>query len=254
MPTEQLLSDRDARSPARRSAAPALTVLFDLVAPIALYYSLRAAGVGIFLALVVGAAAPAINGIFYAVRHRHVDALAVSVLTLLVLSTAVSVIAGNARFLLAKDAVLTTVWGAWFFLSLRARRPLTYQFTRPLLEGHRIFDPTTRTWVMPVERSWDDLWTLVPRFRRLWQVTTVIWGVALLVDAVVRVVMAYTLPLDVVPAFTGGLWLVTLLVLQIITNVYLMRSGLWLILRGSLRDPSATPLVTAQESGSRQLS
>jgi hypothetical protein len=60
MPTEQLLSDRDARSPTRRSAAPALTVSFDLVAPIALYYGLRAAGVGIFLALVVGAAAPAI--------------------------------------------------------------------------------------------------------------------------------------------------------------------------------------------------
>jgi len=208
-------------------------VLFDLAAPIALYYGLRAAGVGIVIALVAGAAAPAMNGLFHAVRHRHLDALAVTVLTLLLLSTAVSAIAGSVRFLLAKDAVLTTVWGAWFLLSLRARRPLTYRFTRPLLEGHRIFDPTTRTSAMPVERSWDDLWTLVPRFRRLWQVTTVVWGAALLIDAVARVAIAYTLPIDVVPAFTGGLWLVTLLLLQVVTNVYLTRSGLWRILRGS---------------------
>ncbi len=229
-------------------------MLFDLVAPIGLYYGLRAGGVGMLLSLVVGAAAPAVNGIFLAVRHRRIDALAMTVLTLLVLSTAVSVVAGSARFLLAKDAALTTIWGAWFLLSLRARRPLAYQFSRPLLEGQRIFNPATRTWVMPVERSWDDLWSLVPRFRRLWQVTTVIWGVALLVDAVARVVMAYTFPLDVVPAFTGGLWLVTLLVLQIITNLYLTRAGLWRILRGTPSHPSATHLMTAPESDRRQLS
>ena len=77
MPTDQLLIDR-ARSPARRPAAPALTVLFDLVAPIALYYGLRAAGVGIVVALVAGAAAPALNAIVQGVRSRHVDPLAVT--------------------------------------------------------------------------------------------------------------------------------------------------------------------------------
>jgi Rhomboid family len=224
---------RGAGNLAPHSVAPALTVFFDLVAPTALFYGLRAAGVGTVPALVVGATVPAVNAIFSAVRHRRIDALAVTVLTLLVLSAALSVIAGSARFLLAKDAALTTVWGAWFFVSLWARRPLAYEFTRPLLEGHRIFDSTTRRWVPPGERSWDDLWTRTPHFRRLWQVTTVIWGAALLFDAVVRVVMAYTLPLDEVPAFTGGLWLVTLLVLQVSTNVYLMRSGLWVMLRGS---------------------
>jgi hypothetical protein len=101
-----------------------------------------------------------------------------------------------------------------------------------LLEGHRIFDPRTRTWSAPAGRSWDGLWELHPRFRRMWQVTTLIWGAAFLLDAAVRVVMAYALPVNDVPALAGALWLVTFLLLQIITNVYLSRSGLWPILRG----------------------
>jgi hypothetical protein len=61
-------------------------------------------------------------------------------------------------------------------------------------------------------------------------------------DAALRVVMAYALPLNDVPALAGALWLVTFLLLQIITDTYLVRSGLWPILRGHqppvLLDPS----------------
>ncbi|HEY4852552.1 MAG TPA: VC0807 family protein [Streptosporangiaceae bacterium] len=188
-----------------------LTVLFDLAAPIALYYGLRSAGVGIVPSLIAGTAAPAGSGIVQAIRHRRIDALAVTVVILLVLSAGVSVIAGSPRFLLAKDAVLTAVRGTWFLLSLRGHRPLTFRFTRPLLEAHRIFDPRTRTWSAPTERSWDELWELVPRFRRMWQVTTMIWGAAFLLDAALRVVMAYALPVNDVPALAGALWLVTFL-------------------------------------------
>ncbi len=63
--------------------------------------------------------------------------------------------------------------------------------------------------------------------------TTVIWGAALLADAVIRVVMAYTLPVDVVPGLGGALWPVTFIMLQVITNVYFWRAGLWRILRGT---------------------
>ena len=62
--------------------------------------------------------------------------------------------------------------------------------------------------------------------------TTVIWGVALLIDAAVRVAMAYTLPIDSVPGLSGALWIVTLVALQIITNIYFLRSGLWTVLLG----------------------
>jgi len=60
------------------------------------------------------------------------------------------------------------------------------------------------------------------------------WGIALLVDAVIRVTMAYTLPVDLVPGLGGALWPVTFVVLQVITNVYFQRAGFWLILRDAM--------------------
>jgi hypothetical protein len=136
--------------------------------------------------------------------------------------------------------VLTAAWGGWFFLSLHGPRPLTFQFTRPLLERRKVFDVRQRRWVPPSEESWDQVWQRSPRFRRIWTVTTVIWGVALLIDAAVRVAMAYTLPIDAIPGLGGALWIVTLLALQIITNIYFLRSGLWNVL---LAETDPTPLT-----------
>lgn len=56
--------------------------------------------------------------------------------------------------------------------------------------------------------------------------------------------MAYTLPVDRVPALGGALWPVTFLVLQVITNVYFFRAGLWDMLRGE-RDSPGPPAAAA---------
>src|SRR5215813_5762964 len=45
------------------------------------------------------------------------------------------------------------------------------------------------------------------------------WGVAMLIDAVVRVVLAYTLPVHVVPAMQRGMIIVTVLVMQVLNRV-----------------------------------
>jgi hypothetical protein len=74
-------------------------------------------------------------------KDRRVDGLAVAVLLgVLLLSAGVSLIDGSPQFLAAKDGVLTAAWGGWFFISLRGTRPLTFRFSRPLLEGRKVFD------------------------------------------------------------------------------------------------------------------
>lgn len=203
-----------------------LTLGLNLVAPIALYYGLRAAGVGIYLALIVGAVAPALSAVVTLIRRERLDFLGLFVMSMVLLSAGVSLLSGSPRFLLAKDGWLTAVSGAWMLVSVRARRPLTYLFARPLLEG------VTARLVGAPGASWDSLWERAPRFRRIWRVATVIWGLALLVDAAIRVGMAYTLPMDLVPALGGALWPVTFVVLQVITNVYFRRAGFWRLLRG----------------------
>ncbi|MDQ6798773.1 MAG: hypothetical protein M3011_12295 [Actinomycetota bacterium] len=222
-----------ARRPVHNSAsATALMLLAELVAPIALFYGLRSAGAGIYVAVILGGLGPALTTTVKAIRHHRVDTLGVAVLITLVVSAGVSLMGGGPQFLLAKDSLLTAAWGSWFFVSLWSERPLTFRFSRPLLEGRKIFDPRTRRWVATKGISWDELWERVPRFGHVWRVTTVMWGAAMVVDALLRVAMAYSLPADLVPGLGGALWLVTFIALQVITNIYFLRSGLWTILLG----------------------
>jgi hypothetical protein len=87
----------------------------------------------------------------------------------------------------------------WFLASVRAHRPAAFIFARPLLEGRKVF----------AAGSWDALWETEPKFRRIWRVASVMWAVGLLVDAAVRVVISYTLPIGVVPGLGGALYPVT---------------------------------------------
>ncbi len=200
-----------------RPAVRGVRVVAGLVLPVALYYGLRAAGVGVYLTLLISAIVPAIFGVYRFIRSRQVDGLALYMLSMLVLSTIISFIGGNPRFLLARDAWLTGVTGLWFLVSARTSRPLSYLYTRPLLE--RRFGPPG----VP----WDQLWRRLPRFRRLWRVSSVLWAIGLLIDSVLRVLMAYRLPIDDVPGLGTLLYVATSVVLIIVTNICFIIGGLY---------------------------
>ena len=84
----------------------------------------------------------------------------------------------------------------------------------------------------------EELWVADPRFRRAWRSITVMWGGVLLLDCALRVLMAATLPVPAVPALDTALSVVTLVAMQIPTNVVLYRSGSWHLLFGRRRAPS----------------
>ena len=50
----------------------------------------------------------------------------------------------------------------------------------------------------------------------------------------IRVIIAYTLPIGLVPALGGALWPVTFVALQIVTNLHFHRSGFWRILHAGI--------------------
>lgn len=210
----------------------------DCLVPMGLYYALRAVGMGLYLTLLISAALPAAAALARLVRSRRVDGLAVYTVAMMLLSTGVSLIAGSPRFMLAREAWLTGVTGLSFLASAWTARPLAYLYTRPLLERRR--------WAGNIPYDWDDLWARLPRFRRLWRVGSVLWGIALLADAALRAVMSYTLPVDAVPALGAALYVVTLLVLIVITNVYYVASGLY-DRRSRLYAPLRRGLHNAQE-------
>lgn len=218
-----------------------LTMVIDIVVPIAVFYGVRGAGGSVWLALVLGAVAPAAGAVAGLVRGRRPDTMGVMILATLALSAGLSLLTGSPRVLLARDGLLTGAWAAYMYLSLLGRRPATFVVSRPLLEGRRVYAPAQRRWIRPAERTWDELWDQVPRFRSIWRVCTIIWGTAILADGVARLLMAYALPVGVVPALGGALWPVTFIVLQVITNVYFARAGLWRILQSGGDAPVRAP-------------
>ncbi|MFC1419919.1 VC0807 family protein [Streptacidiphilus cavernicola] len=227
----------------RTGRRTALVMAADIALPIGLYYGLRAAGVSTYLALLVSALVPAVSALVQFLRERRLDGMAAFVAGVILLGLAVSLISGSTRFMLAKDGWVTGLGGLWFLGSVRARRPLAFQGARPLLEGRFRSDGT----------SWDVLWEESPRFREIWRVSTAIWGVAMVLDGVARVLMAYVLPVDLVPALGGLLWPVTLVLLQVVNGLYYEWSGLWRITRagaGTSVGLAAGPAgVTGSEPG-----
>jgi hypothetical protein len=213
------------------SGHPVRAVIVDMVAPIAAYYGIRAAGGSLWLALAAGGVLPVISTLAALLGGKRIDPAGLVMVAALTVSAALSVVTGSPRALLVRDGLVTAGWAGYMYLSLLASRPVTFTVTRPLLEGRRVFDYSFGRWARPADVSWDELWDRLPSFRRIWRVCTVIWGTALLADAVIRVIVAEALPINAVPAINGALWPVTFIVLQVVTNIYFARAGLWHILR-----------------------
>ena len=188
-------------------------LVVDVAIPLALYYGLRALGVSNVTALLVGTVPNLIGaGVSFA-RGRRTDLLGAAVMISMVGSAVVAVVGGDARALLVRNAWISLPFAGLTLWSLRHPQPLCYTISRAMMPR--------RAAVM------DRLWEENPRFRLAWRRITVMWGILSVVDAMVRVVASYTLPIDVVPATDPVITVVTIVALQIPTQVFLRRSGTW---------------------------
>lgn len=181
----------------RRASVALLAV--DVALPLALFYGLRLAGVGQWLALVLGASVPLIRLAVTIATQRRVDRLSLFTLSLIGVGTAIGLVTADPRLLLARESYLTAVVGLWILGSLLGRTPV-------------IFEATLRLMPAAQAEQWRHDWTINPTFRRIMRGLTAAWGMAFLLDAIARVVMAYTLPVDVVPLASTGLLVVLLII------------------------------------------
>ncbi|MET7970474.1 VC0807 family protein [Micromonospora sp. NPDC005305] len=171
-----------------RSGRAAFTgfLLLDLVVPLASYYVLRTLGAAIWTALLAGAALPMLRLGASLLRQRRVSRTSLFSLALITVGTAVGLMTADARLLMARESYLTGVVGGWFLLSLLWPRPL-------------VFTGTVGFMPQPAAEAWHRSWEISETFRGAMRGMTWGFGLAFLVDAAARVVMSYTLPLDLVP-------------------------------------------------------
>jgi intracellular septation protein A len=164
------------------------TLVFDVAMPIIAFNVLTHLGVSTLLALVAGGLFPAINNLRVWIKSRKLEPLGIIVMTFLAVGTAASLISGSVFFALIKESFLTATFGFLCLGSLFAERPLMFYINRQFVAGD---DPVRLAW-------WNGLWEL-PEFRAAQRFVTAVWGVAYIIEALLRVAFALILsPAEVV--------------------------------------------------------
>jgi hypothetical protein len=151
--------------------------VFDIAGPLVVYQVLRSHGASEVKALVLSGIFPALGVLLTVVRHRRLDAIGALVLIGIAVGTILGLASGNARLVLVEGSVPTGIFGLVCLGSLWTRRPLIYRFALEFM------GPDT-----PKGRDFADRWQYAG-FRRVFNLMTIVWGVAYLAEAAARVVI-----------------------------------------------------------------
>jgi len=168
----------------RANLAP---LIVDVAVPIGAYYLLKEGlGMSTLMALGLSSVVPAVRTGWSVVKERTVNGLAALILVVNVVGLLLSFVAGDPRLMLAKDSGVSSVIGIGILVSVALGRPMMTAGMKPwLVKG-----------IAEREAAWVRLQDGSADFRRAERRFSVVWGVVLLAECVLRVVGAYTLPVD----------------------------------------------------------
>ncbi|MBE1611372.1 intracellular septation protein A [Actinopolymorpha pittospori] len=193
-----------------------LSLVWDVGLSIGAYYLCRALGASTYVSLLVGTLVAGVRVAYVAIRARHFDAFAGFMVGVFGIGLILSFLSGDDRFLLLKDSFGTAAAGLAFLGSCVIGRPLIYyaaqRFAAPTPQGRE---------------QWEALWATSAPFRRTFVVLSAVWGIGLLVEAAVRVVLVYVLPVDVMAGLSS--------VLSIAAFALLMTWNMWYSRRAQAR-------------------
>jgi hypothetical protein len=137
-----------------------------------------------FLSLIATGIPSLVASIVGIIRTRRINTLAGIVLLGIVAGLILTLLSHDARLLLIRESFFTATFGIAFLVSLLFPKPLTYYIGRSLAaEG----DPERQA-------RYETRWRQQPGFRRVMRGQTVILGIGLLVEAVVRSSLLFLLP------------------------------------------------------------
>ncbi|KAG0342466.1 hypothetical protein BG000_004486 [Podila horticola] len=174
-----------------------VSMFVDVVLPVVLYYSLKG-HISTLAALLISSAPPAIMVPVKFFLYRRVDPIGLLIIFGFLLSAILSVIDGNPRLLLLRDSFVTCATGLIFLGSLLPItlgkfqfKPLTFGVTAQMMQTApriRYF----REGQMIEENRADFCWKYSHQFRNGMRATTLVWGVALMLEFTLRLVFYFS--------------------------------------------------------------
>jgi hypothetical protein len=184
-PVDDTATTDDAATPSQGTGVATVFsgLAWDVGAPLVGYYALHLLGASDWVALLVATLAAGVRLVWVALRSRQVTWFAAVMLVVFGLGLALAFVGGDPRFLLLKDSFGTGLVGLVFLASVVAGKPLTLS--------------AFQTWQPHRAREMDEHYRTIPLVRRSFKLSSVVWGVGLLIEAAVRVPLIYALPVDV---------------------------------------------------------
>lgn len=161
----------------------AYSVVVNFVLPYIIYTLLKDyTKASDFVALVASGIPPIIDSIVGVIRKGHIDLMSGIVLIGISVSLIITMLGGDARLLLVRESFFTCAFGLAYLVSLLFPKPLGFYFARYFATGNA-----------PARVAWfNNLWQY-PAFRHMMYVTTIVWGVGFVLEAVVRTYLVFHL-------------------------------------------------------------
>jgi hypothetical protein len=177
-------------------------LLWDVGLPTVVFYACRALGVDALLALTAGGLAALIRVACVAAFRRRLDGLATLVSASFLLLLVVSLLTGDPRILLARESIVSGATGLLLVGSCMIGRPVLYAAARRLNAGKG-----------ELVAQWDERWRTEPSFRRHFVLLSAVLGGVLLTESIVRLVLIYLLPIEVMAGVSTALHVGTIALL-----------------------------------------
>ncbi|TBL78608.1 VC0807 family protein [Paenibacillus thalictri] len=169
------------------------TVVLNIVLPYLVYQLLIPYTSGI-TALSAAALIPLCDSLYTLIRTRRMDAFSGFIFLSIVLGIIAVAIGGDERFILLRESYITGVMGLLFLVSLLFSRPLIYYFAERFMGS---------------ESNMNDKWLSSMGVRRTMRLMTFVWGISLLFEACVKVMLVYAISIPtfliISPIVTYGL-------------------------------------------------
>ncbi|WP_322907264.1 VC0807 family protein [Paenibacillus campi] len=171
-------------------------------------YVLLAPHIGSLPALSIVTMIPLVDNLVHFMRHRKLDTFNGLMLTGFVLSLIMVLLGGSEKLLLMRESLITVVIGLAFLGSLLLRRPLIFHMVRRFSQG---VDP---------EQNW-----AYPYFRQVMRRLTLLWGIALVLEAGLKLLLITVLSTSQMLALSSPLFYAVIGLTVVLTIVYKRRAG-----------------------------
>jgi hypothetical protein len=223
-------------------------LLVDVAVPLGSYYLFKGAfGMSTFAALAWSSVVPAARTLWSVARERSVNGLAGLILVVNVVGLLLSFVSGDPRLMLAKDSGVSSTVGIGILVSVMLGKPMMTAALKPfLVKGNAARDAA---W----ERLASGASVASADFRRRERAFSIVWGAVLLTECVVRIIGAYTVPVDTM-VWLGSAIMIVAMVLGIVVGGALgagpMEAMVSFEAKADLTDEDVRPVVreAAQEA------